>query len=95
MSPTELEGILRKHDGIADVAVIGIPDERAGELPRAYIVPKNNSVSAQDINEFLKDQVSAHKQLKGGIEFVESIPKSASGKCLRRVILDNYKKSLK
>ena len=91
VAPAELEDLLRSHVNVEDVAVIGVPDERAGELPRAYIVRKNPSATADDIHQFLKEKVSAHKQLKGGIEFVDSIPKSASGKCLRRKLLEDYR----
>ena len=89
-----MEDILRKYDKVADVAVIGVPDERAGELPRAYIVSKDPALTADDVHHFMRGKVSDHKQLKGGIEFVDSIPKSPSGKCLRRLILENYKSRL-
>ncbi|CAG7836377.1 unnamed protein product, partial [Allacma fusca] len=90
VAPSELEDVLRTHDNVADVAVIGIPDERSGELPRAYIVSKGQ-VTDKEIQAFLKGRVAEHKQLDGGVEFVESIPKSASGKILRREIMQMYK----
>jgi len=75
---------------IAEAAVIGIPDEKSGELPRAYIVSKDPKLTAEDINSYLKDKVSYYKQLKGGIEFVENVPKAPSGKLLRRVLKIQY-----
>ena len=74
--------------------MIGVDSEREGEVPRAYIVRTDQSLSEQHINEFMKTQVSSHKQLTGGIEFVDSIPKSAAGKILRKDLKALYKSSL-
>jgi len=70
------------------VGVVGIPDERAGEVPRAFIVPRRPDISEEDIKKFLAAKVSEHKQLKGGVQFLTSIPKSPSGKILRRQLKD-------
>lgn len=67
------------------MAVIGVPDEMAGELPRAYIVKKEGmSVSKSDILEFVDTKVAPHKRLKGGVVFIDAIPKTTTGKLLRR-----------
>jgi len=71
--------------------VIGVKNERLGEAPRAYVVSKEEALCEKDIQEFMKDKVSAHKQLAGGVEFIDAIPKSASGKILRRVLSEQYK----
>ena len=85
MAPSELEDLLRRHPSVLDVAVIGVEDEMAGELPRAYVVrKKGSSTSAQEIRQFVDSRVAAHKQLKGGLIFIDSIPVSATGKLLRR-----------
>jgi len=85
VSPTEIENVLIKMDGVADIAVVGIPDEKAGELPKAYIVRNAGSkISAEDVAEYLKPKVAEFKQLKGGIKFIDAIPKSAAGKILRK-----------
>lgn len=85
MSPSELEDVLRSHPAVLDVAVIGIPDDVSGELPRAYIVKKNDaSASANDIAQFVDAKVAPHKRLKGGVVFIDSIPKTNTGKLLRR-----------
>ena len=86
MAPSELEDLLRRHPAVLDVAVIGIEDEMAGELPRAYIVKKKNhsSTSEAEIRHFVDTRVAAHKQLKGGVVFIDAIPTSATGKLLRR-----------
>ena len=49
VAPSELEDLIRQHEGVVEVAVTGIPDERAGELPRAYVIRKNRKVQEQDI----------------------------------------------
>lgn len=85
VSPSELEDVLRRHPAVLDVAVIGVPDDMAGELPRAYIVKKEGiSVSKSDISEFVDTKVAPHKRLKGGVVFIDAIPKTNTGKLLRR-----------
>ncbi|KAF7371122.1 Phenylacetyl-CoA ligase [Mycena sanguinolenta] len=98
VAPAELEGHLLGHKDVADVAVIGLPDDFAGELPLAFIVlkpqpaseVKSDAQAQKRIRESLFKHVStsksSYKWLTGGIQFVESIPKSASGKILRRVL---------
>lgn len=94
VAPAELEAIIVTHPNVADVAVIGIPDDEAGELPKAFVVLKSASsdapetqTSADDIREFLKPHVATYKQIHE-VEFIDSIPKSASGKILRRFLRD-------
>jgi acyl-CoA synthetase (AMP-forming)/AMP-acid ligase II len=87
--PAELEALLVTHPAIADAAVIGIPDDEAGELPKAFITLKDGvEASAEDIQSFVADQVASYKQIRL-LEFVPEIPKSASGKILRRMLRDN------
>ncbi|CAJ0959713.1 unnamed protein product, partial [Mesorhabditis belari] len=86
--PAELEDLLLSHPKIRDCAVIGIPDKRSGELPRAYVVRDDETLTQQDVADFVKDRVSSYKQLKGGVEFIDEIPKSAAGKILRRFLRD-------
>lgn len=83
VSPSELENILLKHPDVADVGVLGVPHDRMGEAPRAYIVAKK-SLREEDINQFLEPRVAPHKRLVGGVVFVSELPKSATGKLLRR-----------
>ena len=89
--PAELEGLLISHPMINDVAVVGVYDkEQATEIPRAYIVPKpgveGSNKTSSDIIEWLHAKVASHKRLRGGVRFVDEIPKSASGKILRRLL---------
>jgi acyl-CoA synthetase (AMP-forming)/AMP-acid ligase II len=86
VAPAELEALLLTHPAVADAAVIGIPDEEAGELPKAYIVPRGD-VSAEEILRFVNERVSPHKRIRA-LEFVEQVPKAASGKILRRVLVE-------
>ncbi|KAF2710315.1 4-coumarate-CoA ligase-like protein [Pleomassaria siparia CBS 279.74] len=91
VAPAELEGILISHPQIDDVAVISIYNEdQATEVPRAYIVPTKGLGKGEDeaaeIVEWLSEKVAPHKKLRGGVKFVDEIPKSASGKILRRLL---------
>ncbi|MDH5421015.1 MAG: AMP-binding protein, partial [Acidimicrobiia bacterium] len=86
--PAELEGLLLTHPGIADAAVIPIPDIEAGELPKAYVQLKPGvELTADEVMEFVAGQVASYKQVRL-VEFTDTIPKSASGKILRRLLKD-------
>jgi 4-coumarate--CoA ligase len=86
--PAELEALLLTHPQIADAAVIGVPDDAAGEIPAAYVVLKaGQHATAADVQEFVARQVASYKQIRR-VTFVGTIPKSASGKILRRVLRD-------
>lgn len=98
VAPAEMEALLLTHEAVADAAVVPVPDEVSGELPRAYVVLKQNEeaqkVTEEDIYEFAKARTAPHKRLDGGIIFIEAVPKSASGKILRRVLRDQAKEDL-
>lgn len=86
--PAELEALIVTHPAVADVAVIGVPDDEAGELPKAFVaVRPGAAVTADEIREFVAGHVATYKQVKA-VEFVDEIPKSASGKILRRMLRD-------
>ena len=85
MSPSELEDVLLKHPAIADVGVVGIPHDRHGEVPRAYVIKSSRQdISIDEINHYMREHLAAHKQLLGGIKFVTELPKNPTGKLLRR-----------
>jgi acyl-CoA synthetase (AMP-forming)/AMP-acid ligase II len=86
VAPAELEGLLLSHPAVADVAVIPSPDEEAGEVPKAFIVLRQ-AVSADDLMDWVAGRVAPHKKIRR-LELVEAIPKSASGKILRRVLVE-------
>ncbi|ANM31362.1 AMP-dependent synthetase [Acidobacteria bacterium Mor1] len=84
--PAELEALLVTHPAVADAAVIGICDAECGELPKGFVVLKPDAqASAEDIMAFVAERVAHYKQLRL-LEFVDEIPKAASGKILRRVL---------
>ena len=86
--PAELEALLLTHPDVADAAVIGIPDDEAGEIPAGFVVLKDGSdTSAEDIQAFVAERVATYKQIRQ-LTFVDAIPKSPSGKILRRVLRD-------
>ncbi len=92
VAPAELEDLLLGHPKVEDCAVFGIKSEYEGELPRAYIVLKSGNKASKEIEDEIKNYVKEkrvkYKWLAGGIRFVDLIPKSPSGKILRRVIRD-------
>lgn len=85
--PAELELILIGHPGVADCAVIGVPDEAAGEIPKAFVVPAGDGPDPDAVLRYVAEQVAPHKRIRA-IEFIDHIPKSQSGRTLRRVLLE-------
>ena len=87
--PAELEALLLTHPSIADAAVIGIPDDDAGEIPVGFVTLKpGHEATEADIMAFVAERVATYKQIRK-VNFVDAIPKSASGKILRRVLRDD------
>lgn len=95
VAPAELEAHLLTHPSVADCVVIGVPDDRQGEVPKAFVV-KAASVGLEESERMLKREITRHvelykakhKWLKGGVEFIDAVPKSPSGKILRRIVRD-------
>jgi len=86
VAPAELEAILLAHPAVADAAVIPSPDEEAGEVPKAFVVLKTPT-PAEDIMAFVAARVAPHKRVRL-LETTDAIPKSATGKILRRVLVE-------
>lgn len=84
VAPAEIEAVLQTCPGVLDAAVVGEADDDAGEVPVAFVVPQGD-VQRADIAAFLRDRLATYKQ-PARIEFIEAVPKSASGKILRRVL---------
>jgi len=83
--PAELEMILSGHPAIADCAVIGVPDERAGEVPKAYVVPAAAHFDPDAVIQYVAERVAPYKRIRA-ITTVQQIPRSASGRILRHVL---------
>ncbi|MDN5915211.1 MAG: AMP-binding protein [Pseudonocardia sp.] len=89
--PAELEAILRAHPAVADAAVVPVPDERCGEVPKAFVVPAGGAtVDAEQLIAHVAERVAAHKQVRE-VEFVDAIPTSPAGKTLRRMLLGRHR----
>ncbi|KAK8184936.1 uncharacterized protein BKA78DRAFT_256216 [Phyllosticta capitalensis] len=100
VAPAELEAHLLTHPSVADCAVIPVPDDQAGEVPKAFVVKspsvgieENARMVIRDIEKHVEKHKTKHKWLKGGVEFIDVIPKSPSGKILRRLLRDKEKEN--
>jgi len=85
VAPAELEALLLGFEAVADAAVIGVPDEKAGELPKAYVVRQKGyeALSHSEVKAFVAGKVTPYKEI-AEVEFVDAVPKSAAGKILRK-----------
>ncbi|KIW75667.1 hypothetical protein Z517_10409 [Fonsecaea pedrosoi CBS 271.37] len=100
VAPAELEACLLNHHAVADCAVIPVSDDRAGEVPKAFVVKaksvgleESDALVKRDIIKYVEKEKARHKWLAGGVEFIDVIPKSASGKILRRLLRDREKEA--
>jgi len=87
IAPAELESILMEHPGVRDAAVIPKADAEAGEVPKAFIVPREADIDLQAVLNFVAENVAPYKKIRD-IEIVEAIPKNPSGKILRRQLIE-------
>jgi acyl-CoA synthetase (AMP-forming)/AMP-acid ligase II len=86
VAPAELEAVLLTHPMVADAAVIPCPDEETGEVPKAFVVLKGEA-SAEELLTFVATRVAPYKKVRR-LEFTDQIPKSPTGKILRRVLVE-------
>ena len=94
IAPAELEALLFQHPAVADCAVIGKPDDEAGQIPKAFVVAKPGAaVTAEELIAFSKEKLASYKQLRE-VEFLDAIPKNPSGKILRRVLRERERDKL-
>ncbi|EXK87617.1 hypothetical protein FOQG_08955 [Fusarium oxysporum f. sp. raphani 54005] len=98
VAPAELEDLLHGHPKVKDAAIIGIPDDYSGETPRAFVVlaggVHGRPEVVKELQEFVAARKAKHKRLSGGVEFMDQIPKSPSGKILRRVLKASWKEKM-
>lgn len=83
VAPAELEDILLSHPSVLDAAVIGVKHDKFGEAPKAFVVRKDGKLTAADVQEFVASRCSKFKWLVGGVEFIDEVPKSKTGKILK------------
>lgn len=97
VAPPELEAVLLSHPQIIDTAVIGVYPKGidGGEVPRAYVVrrpgPEGAKLTEADVKGYLEPRLAKYKALNGGVVFIDAIPKTASGKILKRDLRDQAK----
>ncbi|MDE3075067.1 MAG: AMP-binding protein, partial [Chloroflexota bacterium] len=91
VAPAELEAVLLTHPSVADVAVVPSPDEEAGEIPKAFVVPRAEA-SAEELMAYVASRVAPYKKVRS-VQFVDAIPKSASGKILRRLLVEQEREA--
>jgi acyl-CoA synthetase (AMP-forming)/AMP-acid ligase II len=91
VAPAELEAVLQSHPAVADAAVVPSPDRHGGEVPKAFVVLQDD-VGLDDLQAYVADRVARHKRVRR-IEAVEAIPRSPSGKILRRVLVQKEREA--
>ncbi len=92
VAPAEIEAVLLSHPAVADAAVVPSPDEEAGEVPKAFLVLKGEA-TPEEIQAWVAERVAPHKRLRR-VEIIGQIPKSLSGKILRRVLVQQERERL-
>jgi acyl-CoA synthetase (AMP-forming)/AMP-acid ligase II len=93
VAPAELEAVLLTHPAVADAAVIPLRNDEAGEVPKAFVVSKGE-VTVAELMDYVAQRVAPHKKIRA-MEFIEQIPKSLSGKILRRVLIEKERAKAK
>ena len=93
IAPAEIEALLFEHPGVADCAVIGKPDPQAGEVPKAFVVTRDPALTAEALLEWARGRLAGYKTLHE-VALVDAIPKTASGKILRRVLKEEERRRL-
>ena len=93
IAPAELEALLVSHPAVADAAVIPVPDDEAGEIPKAFVVLKS-AATPDELMAYVAARVASFKKLRR-MEIIDQIPQSPSGKILRRVLRDREQAAAK
>ena len=91
VGPAEVEAVLCEHPSVADAGVIGKPDEAAGEIPKAFVqLRAGATVTAEELMDFVKERIADYKRVRE-VEFIDKVPRTASGKILRRELAEKEK----
>ncbi|KAK2149251.1 hypothetical protein LSH36_459g02007 [Paralvinella palmiformis] len=90
VAPRELEDIIQDLPGVDSVVVVGVPDEEYQELAKAFVIKQpGSSLTEDDVIKVVQESLERKRWLHGGVEFVETLPKTPSGKVLRRLVKEN------
>jgi long-chain acyl-CoA synthetase len=81
--PSEIEEVIAQHPKVLEVAAIGVPDEKSGEVPKLFVVKKDPSLTTEEVLEFAKENLTGYKRPRY-VEFMDDLPKSNVGKILRK-----------
>jgi len=95
VSPTELDSVLLEHQHVLDAAVVGVVKD-GEEVPRAYVVrkPGSDGLTESEVEAWVRERVAPYKQLRGGVVFVDAIPKNPTGKILRKVLAERARQEM-
>jgi acyl-CoA synthetase (AMP-forming)/AMP-acid ligase II len=92
VAPAELEALLVTHPAVADAAVIGVPDDRDGERPKAFVVSRG-PLDREELTSYVAERVAPYKRLRA-IEEIDELPRSHTGKLLRRVLVERERRAV-
>jgi fatty-acyl-CoA synthase len=92
--PREVEDLLARHEKVSDVAVIGVDDEKFGQRLKAFVVPKNGKPSEDELKKYVKSNLAGYK-VPREVEFIDELPRNATGKVLKRELAEKSKASEK
>jgi long-chain acyl-CoA synthetase len=95
VAPAQIEALLLEHPAVTDVAVIGKPDEEAGEVPKAYVVLRAGyeQQSLDELMRWVNNKLATYKSIHE-IEFIDTIPRNPSGKILRRILKEQERQKM-
>ncbi|CAH1405879.1 unnamed protein product [Nezara viridula] len=94
ISPIEIEQVITQIKGVSEAAVVGVPDERYGEVPKAYVVKEDDTVTEKDIKQIVERELAYYKWLRGGVKFVESLPKTPLLKVIKKNLIEEEHKNI-
>jgi 4-coumarate--CoA ligase len=96
VNPSEIEELIQSIEGVGQVSVVGIPDQESQNLATAFVVTRTGftNLTEQKIVDHVARHLSTHKQLHGGVVFIDSLPRTVSGKVKKRLLIENISKTI-